>query len=256
MKHKYRIGVDVGNTFTKVNLNNSKVIIIETQDFINNHDSQEINSIHCNIQTADECIVSVSSVIGDEGTQKVTQRINDCIRYDNTKTIVWESNDIIQKSTIINSSSLEHLGTDRALRIYYLNKLAHNTKETRIGCGCGTAFTVEVVRNHCLVESYIIPGLDMQLESLNKKTAKLPLINSKQILKQLSKEHIFSTPYSIMNGVLNVYTGVIDNLLKKFHPATVVLSGGYAEVLKKLYEGNNDISVVKNLESKVLIDLV
>lgn len=256
MIHKYKIGVDIGNTFTKINLNNGKVVIIETKDFINNSNSPEIESIYCNLQSIDECIISISSVISDDNTQQISQRIISIIQFDNTKIVIWNSNNIIQKSSIINSSSLEHLGTDRALRIYYLNKLTHNSKETRIGCGCGTAFTVEVVRNHCLVESYILPGLDMQLESLNKNTARLPLINSKQILKQLSKEHIFSTPYSIINGVLHAYTGIIDNLLKKFNPASVVLSGGYAEVLKKFYEGNNDISVVKNLESKVLIDLI
>lgn len=256
MIHKYRIGVDVGNTFTKLNLNNSKVIIIETKDFINDYDSSEINSIHFNLQSIDECIISISSVISDDNTQKIIQRISDCIQFTNTKVIHWNSNHVIQKSSIINSSSLEHLGTDRTLRIYYLNKLMHNSKETRISCGCGTAFTVEVVKNHCFIESYILPGLDMQLESLNKKTAKLPLISSKQILKQLSKEHIFSTPYSIINGVLHGYTSIIDSLLKKFQPVSIVLSGGYAETLKKFYENNNDIVVVKNLESKVLVDLV
>ena len=35
MIHKYRIGVDIGNTSTKINLNNNKLLIIEKLWFFN-----------------------------------------------------------------------------------------------------------------------------------------------------------------------------------------------------------------------------
>lgn len=249
----FKIGIDIGNSSTKINLNLEKTLAINNDQLLTNEISQG-KLLKEQFQTYDEFLISISSVNDEQTTRQISQKIINALPSANVKTTLWDSKTILQESGLINASQLYHFGTDRALRIYHLNKLERGS--AKISCGCGSAFTVEVVQNGYLIESYILPGLTMQLESLHQKTAKLPLILTEQILDELANTALFSTNYSIINGVIKSYTAIIERLLLEYKPNQLILSGGYAPLLKKIFANNRLISATRSLESEVLIHLV
>ena len=249
----FKIGLDIGNSSTKINLNLKKILAIDNDQLLRNEISPD-NLLKEQLEAYNEFIVSISSVNDEETTKEISQKVIDALPSSNVKTTLWDSKKILENSGLVNASQLYHFGTDRALRIYYLNKLERGS--AKISCGCGSAFTVEVVQNGYLIESYILPGLTMQLESLHQKTAKLPLILAEQIVEDLNSTEVFSTNYSIINGVIKSYTAIIEKLLLEYKPNQLILSGGYAPLLKSFFANNRVISVTCNLESEVLIQLV
>lgn len=249
----FKIGVDIGNSSTKINLNLKEILAIDNDQLLRNEISLD-NLLNEQLQAYDEFIVSISSVNDEETTKEISQKVIDTLPSSNVKTTLWDSRKILENSGLVNASQLYHFGTDRALRIYHLNKLERGS--AKISCGCGSAFTVEVVQNGYLIESYILPGLTMQLESLHQKTAKLPLILAEQILEDLNNTEVFSTNYSIINGVIKSYTAIIEKLLLEYKPNQLILSGGYAPLLKSFFVNNLAISATRNLESEVLIKLI
>lgn len=246
----FKIGVDIGNSSTKINLNLKEILAIDNDQLLRNEISLD-NLLNEQLQAYDEFIVSISSVNDEETTKEISQKIIDALPSANVKMTLWDSKKILENSGLVNASQLYHFGTDRALRIYYLNKLERGS--AKISCGCGSAFTVEVVQNGYLIESYILPGLTMQLESLHQKTAKLPLILAEQILEDLNNTEVFSTNYSIINGVIKSYTAIIEKLLLEYKPNQLILSGGYAPLLKSFFANSRIISATRSLESEILI---
>lgn len=249
----FKIGIDIGNSSTKINLNLKEILAIDNDQLLRNEISPD-NLLNEQLQAYDEFIVSISSVNDEETTKEISQKVIDALSSSNVKTTLWDSKKILENSGLVNASQLYHFGTDRALRIYHLNKLERGS--AKISCGCGSAFTVEVVQNGYLIESYILPGLTMQLESLHQKTAKLPLILAEQILEDLNNTEVFSTNYSIINGVIKSYTAIIEKLLLEYKPNQLILSGGYAPLLKRFFANNRVISATRSLESEVLIQLL
>lgn len=249
----FKIGIDIGNSSTKINLNLKEILAIDNDQLLRNEIIPD-KSLNEQLQTYDKFIVSISSVNDEETTKEISQKVIDALSTSNVKTTLWDSKKILENSGLVNASQLYHFGTDRALRIYHLNKLGRGS--AKISCGCGSAFTVEVVQNGYLIESYILPGLTMQLESLHQKTAKLPLILAEQIPDEVANTTIFSTSYSIINGVIKSYTAIIEKLLLEYKPNQLILSGGYAPLLKSFFANNRVISATRSLESEVLIQLL
>ena len=249
----FKIGVDIGNSSTKINLNLKEILAIDNDQLLRNEIIPD-KSLNEQLQTYDKFIVSISSVNDEETTKEISQKVIDTLPSANVKTTLWDSRKILKNSGLVNASQLYHFGTDRALRIYHLNKLERGS--AKISCGCGSAFTVEVVQNGYLIESYILPGLTMQLESLHQKTAKLPLILAEQIPDEVTNTTMFSTSYSITNGVIKSYTAIIEKLLLEYKPNQLILSGGYAPLLKSFFANNRIISATRSLESEILIHLV
>lgn len=246
----FKIGVDIGNSSTKINLNLKEILAIDNDQLLRNEISLD-NLLNEQLQAYDEFIVSISSVNDEETTKEISQKVIDTLPSSNVKNTLWDSKKVLENSGLVNASQLYHFGTDRALRIYHLNKLERGS--AKISCGCGSAFTVEVVQNGYLIESYILPGLTMQLDSLHQKTAKLPLILAEQILEDLNNTEVFSTNYSIINGVIKSYTAIIERLLLEYKPNQLILSGGYAPLLKSFFANNRVISATRSLESEILI---
>lgn len=249
----FKIGVDIGNSSTKINLNLKEILAINNDQFLKNEIPLD-NLPKEELQAYDELIISISSVSDEQSTKKISQKIVDALPKRKIRTTLWDSKKILENSGLVNASQLYHFGTDRALRVYYLNRLERGS--AKISCGCGSAFTVEVVQNGYLIESYILPGLSMQLESLHQKTAKLPLILAEQILEDLNNTEVFSTNYSIIKGIIKCYTAIIERLLLEYKPNQLILSGGYAPLLKSFFANNRIISATRNLESEILIQLV
>jgi type III pantothenate kinase len=72
----------------------------------------------------------------------------------------------------------------------------------------------------------ISPGVKMRLEALNHYTAKLPLIEKKNIDFIVGKTTEESILNGVMNGALFEIEGFIENYIKIFPQLNVILTGG------------------------------
>jgi|GEM_PF-2325239 len=247
------IGIDIGNSCTKINLQLTQTIIIPNKDLLNGNISfNETAFAWLNKHTS--FILSLSSVVNDSTTTIIISIIRSKLPTSRIKIKNWYSPEILSLANITNIKEIEHIGVDRALRIYYLSRFKQGS--AKISYGCGSAFTVEIIQNNQLIESYIMPGLSMQFNSLHEKTAALPLIISEHLQTNLLKSEKFSTTYSITNGILKSYSGIMHQLTLEYKPNHILLSGGYAELLKNIYRNNNNnIYAYRNLESEILVYL-
>lgn len=253
----YKIGVDIGNSSTKINLNLEKTIILENHKFTLANHLRDFAILPYDADSFEECIISVSSVIDEQTTQKIIRKISDSTMVRNKSIKHWTTPSILTNANVENINELSNFGSDRALQIYYISQMSQaDDNLSKIICGCGSAFTVEVIQNNTVIESMILPGLAMQLDVLHKKAAQLPQILPEEIFKQLTNAPKFSTKYSISNGVINTYIGVINNLITRYNPSNIVLSGGYADTLKNFYNDNSKVVSIRNLESEALIKIV
>ncbi len=95
----------------------------------------------------------------------------------------------------------------------------------------GTATTLDAVsREGVYVGGAILPGVELMLESLAGRTARLPRIAIEGVCHPIGK----STPESLRSGVLLGSVGAIEHLLHMFRQelgadARVVATGGLAE---------------------------
>lgn len=246
------IAIDIGNTNTKIgNISNNAISIpnyLIGEDYVNSKLSDII------LDNASAIKLSVSSVLDNVQTQYVVNLIQQCLVIQ-SQVKIWASGEILKKSGIANTNQLLHLGSDRALKIYYVQQLAKSG--TKINFSCGSAFTVEVVSDNKLIASYILPGLSMQLNSLSLNTAKLPHIKPENIPEVLMTHEELSTQLSIVNGVLMSYIALIERLISCFNPSDIILSGGFANVIyNKLSKPMREIITLKqHLELDILIEL-
>ena len=83
------------------------------------------------------------------------------LNWQHIKFIFWNS-DILKIALPTHYQELNHLGSDRALRIYHLSKLEQDIPQ--IGVGCGTGFTIEIIQHGKLMESLILPGFEITIK--------------------------------------------------------------------------------------------
>lgn len=238
------IAIDIGNTNTKIGNTSNNAILIPNYLIGEDYVTSKLADII--LDNASVIKLSVSSVLDNVQTQ--------CLVIQ-SQVKIWTSEEILKKSGIANVNQILHLGSDRALKIYYVQQLAKSG--TKINFSCGSAFTVEVVSDNKLIASYIIPGLSMQLNSLSLNTAKLPHIKPENIPEVLMTHEELSTQSSIVNGVLMSYIALIERLISCFNPSDIVLSGGFANVIyNKLSKPMREIITLKqHLELDILIEL-
>lgn len=133
------------------------------------------------------------------------------------------------KTKIKNKKSI---GSDRVVNVIYAKKIY---KLPILVIDFGTATTIDYINKQSIYEGGIIaPGIDISLKSLNKFTAKLPLIKfskTKSIIGDSTKKAITSGFYW---GYILMIQGLIEKIIieKKIRPK-VILTGGNAIFFKK-----------------------
>jgi type III pantothenate kinase len=144
------------------------------------------------------------------------------------------------------------LGIDRALAV--------------LGCGvkygfpclvidAGTALTFTGVNSDCyLVGGAIIPGLSLQLQSLSRQTAALPLVS---LPAGLPPRWSISTPEAITSGVIyTLMAGIKDFIQQWWHQfpdGQIVLTGGDGEQLLNYFRLQSPQIAAKLLRDNELI---
>lgn len=106
----------------------------------------------------------------------------------------------------------------------------HHFGEPVIVVDFGTATTLDAVsRERVYVGGAILPGVELMLESLAGRTARLPRIAIEGVCHPIGK----STPESLRSGVILGSVGAIEHLIRLFkqelgNEAQVIATGGFA----------------------------
>ena len=137
----------------------------------------------------------------------------------------------------------ETLGIDRLCGsegAYHLFKSIKNFEENDIilSIDFGTATTINIIKyDGIFIGGLIAPGLKMMFNSLNEKTAQLPLVE----LSDLGDGFIGrSTKESIAAGVLNSTLGLIEKSIDHFKKMKlnphIFITGGNADIIKEFFK--------------------
>jgi len=106
---------------------------------------------------------------------------------------------------------------------------------------CGTAMTIDYVDEAMIFQGgWIIPGMNLMLNSLGSKTALLPNLSHQDLYPMKYGELGNSTQDAILQGVLHAQIGAIEIALKK-HPLLhfLILSGGNSSVISQYLSPNS-----------------
>lgn len=246
------IAIDIGNTNTKILINSHALQIIANHEFIENIVDQAFNLP----SIIGEARLGICSVINSSISAKIVQKLAKVMAIDQAKIHWLQTHEILELAFPMHSKNLKHIGCDRALKIYYLTQL--NKFSSHLCFGCGTAFTIEVVVNGKLVDSMIIPGLTLQLNSLNTKITNLPVITSQEISNILTQQEFYTTQHSIAYGVINTFCSLIHMLVRKWQVITILGSGGYADLIGKYLLANYQLKsqIYANLETQIIQEII
>ena len=144
--------------------------------------------------------------------------------------------DLLKKIEIkINIKKKKEIGDDRITNIIYAKKIYKNST---IVIDFGTATTFDVLNSKGVYFGGIItPGIDLSLNALRYKTAKLPLVKFNKIKKVIG----FDTRQAIQSGFFWGYCSMIEGLLKKIEVEQketfkIILTGGNANYFKGIHK--------------------
>lgn len=115
----------------------------------------------------------------------------------------------------------------------------------------GTATTFDIVSsNGVFLGGVIMPGLNLQLKSLNSNTSKLPKIEASEADRAIGN----STVNAILSGVIRGSASAIEGLIHQCElelgeKATVVATGGYSGLISKyMFRRFDDVNPNLTLE--------
>ena len=144
--------------------------------------------------------------------------------------------DLLKKIEIkTNIKKKKEIGDDRITNIIYAKKIYKNST---IVIDFGTATTFDVLNSKGVYFGGIItPGIDLSLNALRYKTAKLPLVKFKKIKKVIG----FDTKQAIQSGFFWGYCSMIEGLVKKIEVEQkesfkIILTGGNANYFKGIHK--------------------
>ena len=98
----FKIGIDIGNSSTKINLNLKEILAIDNDQLLRNEIIPD-KSLNEQLQTYDKFIVSISSVNDEETTKEISQKIIDALPNANVESTLWDSKKILENSGLVNA---------------------------------------------------------------------------------------------------------------------------------------------------------
>ena len=137
---------------------------------------------------------------------------------------------LIQLTDILIKNLYPTLGIDRALAVLGSGEIYGLPSLVIDG---GTALTLTGVNeDRQLIGGAILPGLDLQFQSLSQRTAALPRLN---LPKTLPNRWAMNTEEAIASGIIHtLLTGIMDFIedwLKQFPDSKIIFTGGDGEIL-------------------------
>ncbi len=146
----------------------------------------------------------------------------------------------------INIKNKRELGSDRIANVMAVKK---NYKYPAIVVDFGTATTFDIIDKKGNYDGGLItPGINLSLETLYKKTSKLPLVNFKKKKEVIGKTSISAIENGIYWGYVGLVTFLINKIKKRFDNNTFCIStGGLAKVI------SNEIKEIKKIDENLTI---
>ncbi len=124
------------------------------------------------------------------------------------------------------------LGLDRialAASAFYFNP-----KGNSLVIDAGTCVTYDMVNDYGeYLGGAISPGLHMRYRALHEQTAKLPLLEPKELIDFIGNSTETGIHSGVVNGICLEIDSVIDQYRSRFADLTVILTGGDAQFLSK-----------------------
>ncbi|XLS28689.1 type III pantothenate kinase [Flavobacteriaceae bacterium M23B6Z8] len=212
--------IDVGNTQTKIAVFNKNKLIFETA-FKSSESAETIKDVLEHYP----CSHAIVSSVTDKTIQQILESYQFSTLIDLTAaTPVPFANEY---------STPETLGVDRIAlaAAAYKEYPGHDT----LIIDAGTCITFDFINSKGkYMGGAIAPGLQMRYTSLNRNTAKLPLIDKDQIPENIIGD---STENAILSGVyfgmIHEIEGAISHYKSLFEHLTVILTGGDMQILSK-----------------------
>ena len=223
---KFLIG-DIGNTFTKICILNSKFKILRSYNFETNkmYRGTFLKMISSKKINKDlNPVFLFSSVV-----PKVFKNIRKKLKLSKYKVLELK-NVNLNKVIKINVKNKKQLGSDRIANAVGVKKF-----KNCLVLDFGTATTFDVIKNGIYEGGVIAPGVNLSINNLSKATALLPLISLSSNQKNYGK----NTKEALNAGFVWGYEGLITNIINKITSKNkikfkIVLTGGYAIFFKKI----------------------
>jgi len=131
-----------------------------------------------------------------------------------------------------NYKTKETLGIDRL--VLSAGAVLSFKNQNRLIIDAGTCITYDYVDYKNVYQGGAIsPGLSLRYKSLNTYTAKLPLLENKEIDFLIGKSTSESIYSGVINGVINEIDGFITQYKELNKDLTIILTGGDAVFLAK-----------------------
>ena len=220
--------VDIGNTNITCGIYQEEVLVKIIR--LNSDKTKSVKIFINELKNNTKDFVITNCFIGsvvDELNQTFKQACNNAFEID---TCVFNTNS--KTGIFLDVKNPETVGADRIANAYAAYK--------KYSCPCividmGSATTFDILsKDGNFFGGIIMPGIEMQLNSLCEKTSKLPKINIEKIDHVIGKD----TKTCILSGVLRGHICAIEGLIKECEKeigekVTVIATGGLSSLVSK-----------------------
>lgn len=214
------LAIDIGNSYIKCAVFEQNTLL---QKFIFKQDEAQINFeiiIKKHQKIAKGVISSVANL--NEDTFSYLKENIDLLEISNKTSFPFSNN----------YKTKETLGIDRL--VLSAGAVLSFENQNRLIIDAGTCITYDYINSkNIYLGGAISPGLSLRYKSLNNYTAKLPLLENKEINYLIGKSTSESIYSGVINGVINEIDGFITQYKELDKDLTIILTGGDAEFLAK-----------------------
>lgn len=210
--------VDVGNSFVKIAVYESKTLIFKGT-FKNFDVLNQLQSIIVDFPDIKNAIYSSVGCLSDSVLSYLKVNFELVFLSHNLNT------PFVNKYNTPQSLGVDRIALATAATVDFPGKNV-------LVIDAGTCITYDFKNFH---EEYlggaISPGLEMRYKSLNYFTKELPLLKLVNVEDLIGNDTESSMHSGVINGMISEIDGVIDRYKAKFDDLTIVLTGGDAEFL-------------------------
>ena len=229
------LAVDIGNTNITLGLYKADVLVetfrlvsdknLSAEDYFNS-----LKKILPNYEIS-KCIIGSVVKELDDILKKA------CDRAFNVESLVFDSS--LKTGVVLDVSKPETVGADRVANAYAAKKL-YSTPCIVVDLGSATTFDI-LSKEGKFFGGIIMPGINMQLNSLCEKTSKLPKIEPERVEKAIGTD----TKTCILSGVIRGHACAIEGLITQCEKeigekVTVIATGGLSQLIAQYMERNFD----------------
>ncbi len=229
-----RLTVDIGNTFTKLGVFDTKNDYTDLISFPNN------NSHIYDYVTSHSIKKAIIANVGDENIKLINQ-----LKELKIPIVILNSKTPIPVKNLY--STPETLGVDRLAAIIGAYSLFKN--ENLLIIDAGTALTIDFINKKAeYLGGNISPGIEMRFKALNTFTKKLPLVSKNDDFNFIGNSTESAIISGVQQGIINEIDGYINNFNKEYKNLKIILTGGdsffFEKNIKNIIFANSELVLI------------